>query len=102
VEERLLAQFKRHFPDLAPLVRWHEAATPLTQRRYVRTPAGSMYGLEMSGERLLNPALHLRTPVGGLYLAGQDVLGPGVQPSFMAGLMAAATIEPVLWKELAR
>jgi all-trans-retinol 13,14-reductase len=78
VEERLLAQFKRHFPDLAPLVRLHEAATPLTQRRYVRTP------------------------VGGLYLAGQDVLGPGVQPSFMAGLMAAATIEPVLWKELAR
>jgi all-trans-retinol 13,14-reductase len=102
VAARLLAQFARHFPRLAPLVRLHELATPLTQRRYVRTPAGSMYGLEMSGERLLDPALHLRTPVPGLLLAGQDVLGPGVQASFMAGLMAAATFEPALWKELAR
>lgn len=102
VGARLVAQFARHFPGLAPLLRFHELATPLTQRRYVRTPAGSMYGLEMSGERLLNPALHLRTPVQGLLLAGQDVLGPGVQASFMAGLMAAASFEPVLWKEMGR
>jgi len=102
VGERLLAQFNRHFPALEPLLRFHELATPLTQRRYVRTPAGAMYGLEMSGERLLDPALKLRTPVPGLLLAGQDVMGPGVQAAFMGGMMAAATVDAGLWKELRR
>jgi len=100
VAERLLGQFKRHFPTLAPMVRFHEAATPLTQRRFVRAVGGSMYGIEMSVERQGSDALRLRTPVPGLLLAGQDVIGPGVQAAFMGGLMAAATVEPPLWRQL--
>lgn len=100
--ERLLAQFLRHFPRMQPMLRYHEVSTPLTQRRYVRTPDGAMYGLEMSGDRLLSPALRLRTPVPGLLLAGQDVTGPGVQAAFMGGMMAAAVVDPGLWRELGR
>jgi all-trans-retinol 13,14-reductase len=102
VGERLVAQFLRHFPALAPMLRFHELATPLSQRRYVRTPAGSMYGLEMTDERLTSPALKLRTPVPGLLLAGQDVMGPGVQAAFMGGMMAAATVDAALWREMGR
>ncbi len=102
VAERLLAQFGRHFPALAPRVRFHEAATPLTQRRFVGAVGGSMYGVEMTTDRFGSPALRLRTPVPGLLLAGQDVMGPGVQAAFMGGLMAAASIEPALWRELGR
>jgi len=102
VGARLRAQFDRHFPALAPMVRFTELATPLTQKRYVRTPDGAMYGLEMTGERLTSAALHLRTPIAGLSLAGQDVMGPGVQAAFMGGLMAAASIEPALWREFGR
>jgi all-trans-retinol 13,14-reductase len=98
VGARLVAQFERCFPALAPMLRFHEVATPLTQRRYTRTPDGSMYGLEMSGERLGHEGLRIRTPVPGLLLAGQDVFGPGVQAAFMSGLMAAACIEPRLWR----
>ena len=100
VAARLLGQFQRHFPRLAPLVRFHEAATPLTQRHFVRAVGGSMYGLEMSVDRLGSEALRLRTPVPGLLLAGQDVMGPGVQAAFMGGLMAAATVEPALWRQM--
>jgi all-trans-retinol 13,14-reductase len=100
IEQRLLAQFLRHFPALRPLVRFHELSTPLTQRHYVRTPEGAMYGLEMTAERLTSPALHVRTPLPGLLLAGQDVFGPGVPSAFMAGLLAAASIEPALWSSL--
>jgi all-trans-retinol 13,14-reductase len=100
VAERLVAQFLRHFPSLKPMLRFHELATPLTQRRYVRTPDGAMYGLEMSGERLLSPALNMRTPVPGLLLAGQDVMGPGVQAAFMGGLMAAAAVDARLWRAM--
>jgi all-trans-retinol 13,14-reductase len=102
VAERLLGQFQRHFPKLAPMVRFHEAATPLTQRHFVRAVGGSMYGIEMSVERQGSDALMLRTPVPGLLLAGQDVIGPGVQAAFMGGLMSAATVEPALWRQLGR
>jgi len=100
IEERMLAQFLRHFPALKPMVRFHELSTPLTQRHYVRSPAGAMYGIEMTAERMTSPALHVRTPVPGLLLAGQDVTSPGVPGAFMGGLMAAATVEPALWRSL--
>jgi all-trans-retinol 13,14-reductase len=102
VAQRLRAQFERAFPALAPMVRFHELATPLTQRRYTRAPDGAMYGLEMTGARLTNPALDVRTPLPGLLLAGQDVFGPGVPAAFMSGMVAAAAIEPALWSELRR
>jgi all-trans-retinol 13,14-reductase len=101
IEERLLAQFCRHFPALAPMVRFHELSTPLTQRRYVRSPDGAMYGIEMSAERLTSPALRVGTPVHGLLLAGQDAASPGVAGAFMGGLMAAAALEPALLRQLA-
>ncbi|SCK30451.1 Phytoene dehydrogenase-related protein [Variovorax sp. HW608] len=102
IEERLLSQFLRHFPALKPMLRFHELSTPLTQRRYVRSPGGAMYGIEMSAGRLTSPALHVRTPLPGLLLAGQDVVSPGVQGAFMGGLLAAASLEPALWASLGR
>jgi len=100
VAQRLLRQFLRHFPALQPMLRFHELATPLTQQRYVRAPQGAMYGIEMSAERLTSPALRVRTPLRGLLLAGQDVASPGVQGAFMGGLLAAAALEPALWRQL--
>ena len=100
VEERLLAQFRRHFPALAPMLRFHELSTPVTQQHFVRSPDGAMYGIEMSAQRLGSDALDVRTPVPGLLLAGQDVSGPGIQAACMSGLLAAAAIEPSLLRRL--
>jgi all-trans-retinol 13,14-reductase len=102
VAARLLAQFERHFPALAPMVRFHEAATPRTQQHFTRSLGGSMYGLELTGDRMGNASLNLRTPVPGLLLAGQDVAGPGVPAAFMAGLMAAAAVDSGVWREMGR
>ena len=82
------------------MLRFHELSTPLTQARYVRSPGGAMYGIEMTADRLTSPALHVRTPLPGLLLAGQDVTSPGVPGAFMGGLLAAASIEPALWASL--
>lgn len=100
VEARLLTQFGRHFPALAPMIRFHELATPLTQQHYVRAPQGAMYGIVMDAGRLASGALNVRTPVKGLLLAGQDVSGAGVQAAAMSGLMAAAVLEPALLRQL--
>ncbi len=96
IGERLLAQFARHFADLAAMVRFREISTPLSQQRFVRTPAGAMYGLDMSAGRIESKALSVHTPVPGLLLAGQDVTGAGVQPSSISGMLAAAAIRPSL------
>jgi all-trans-retinol 13,14-reductase len=100
IAENLLAQFKRHFPRLAPLIDFHELSTPLSQAAFVLADHGAMYGLEMSAERLRNQALHVRTPVPGLYLAGQDAGSLGIQGAFMGGFMSAAAIEPRLWSRM--
>jgi len=100
VEERLLAKFLRHFPALKPMVRFDELSTPVTQRRYVRSPDGAMYGIEMKADRLTSSALHARSPLPGLLLAGQDVTSPSVPGTFMGGLMAAAIVEPSLWRRM--
>ena len=102
IAENLLAQFKRHFPRLAPMIDFHEVSTPLSQASFVVADRGAMYGLEMSAERISHSALKVRTPLPGLLLAGQDVAGPGIQGAFMGGFMAAAAIEPRLWRELVR
>jgi all-trans-retinol 13,14-reductase len=100
IGETLLAQFARHFPQLAPLIDFHEISTPLSQAAFVMADHGAMYGLEMSAERMSHRGLRVRTPVPGLRLAGQDAASPGIQGALMGGLMAAASIEPRLWRQM--
>jgi all-trans-retinol 13,14-reductase len=102
IAERLLTQFKRHFPRLAPLIDFHEVSTPLSQASFVVADRGAMYGLEMSAERMSHRALDVRTPLPGLLLAGQDAGSPGIQGAFMGGFMAAASVEPRLWRQMSR
>jgi all-trans-retinol 13,14-reductase len=100
IADTLLAQFRRHFPRLAPLIDFHEISTPLSQASFVMADRGAMYGLEMTAERMSHSALKVRTPVAGLVITGQDAAGPGIQGGFMGGFMAAAAIEPRLWRQL--
>ena len=102
IGERLLAQFTRHFPQLAPMIDFHELSTPLSQAAFVGADRGATYGLEMTAERMRHPALRVRTPVHGLLLAGQDAAGPGIPGALMGGLLAAASFDPRLWRELNR
>jgi all-trans-retinol 13,14-reductase len=96
----LLAQFKRHFPRLAPLVDFYEVSTPLSQAFFDAADRGAAYGLELGAARLAARDLRQRTPVSGLLLAGQDATSLGVQGASLGGFMAAATVEPRLWRQL--
>lgn len=96
IERNLLAQFARHYPRLAPLVRLHEASTPISVASITAAEHGAMYGLQTTPERFLSPALRPRTPIGGLFLAGQDACAPGVTGALMGGVMAAIAVDPKL------
>jgi len=100
IEKRLVAQFSGYFPALAPLIRYSEVSTPLSMAATTGAYEGAMYGLEPTPARFLCKWLHAKTPVSGLYLAGQDVGTPGVQGAMMGGILAAAAIEPKLLSRL--
>lgn len=94
IERNLLDAFRAHFPLMAPLIRCHEISTPLSTAAFVNARQGAMYGLETTPRRLLARSLGAKTPVPGLFLAGQDVATPGVVGAMMGGMLAAAAIDP--------
>ena len=98
--ERLLAHFRRRFPALAPLVRCVEVSTPLTTAHFIGAPRGAVYGMAPTPRRFLSRSLAVRTPLAGLYLAGQDAASPGITGAMMGGLFAAAAIEPAIFRRL--
>ena len=52
--------------------------TPLTIRDRVNSPDGSAYGILRSTRQLMKTASLHRTSIGGLFLAGQNSLAPGI------------------------
>jgi all-trans-retinol 13,14-reductase len=97
---RLLTQFAQHFPALAPLVAYSELSTPLSSLAFTGAEHGAVYGLEASPRRFLSTSLRARTPVTGLYLAGQDVGTTGIVGAMMGGVLAAATLEPKIFTRI--
>jgi all-trans-retinol 13,14-reductase len=93
---RLLTQFANHFPALAPLIAHTELSTPLSSVAFTGANHGGIYGVEASPRRFLSTALRARTPIAGLYLAGQDVGSAGITGAMMGGMLAAAAHAPKL------
>jgi phytoene dehydrogenase-like protein len=69
-----------------------DAYTPLTIRDWVHSPGGSAYGVLRSSSQTLATALLNRTAVKGLYLAGQNVLAPGVIGTIMGSFSSVKLI----------
>ncbi len=67
--------------------------TPLTLRDWVGSPGGSAYGVLRSSSQVLATAMLNRTAVKGLYLAGQNVLAPGIIGTIMGSF---ATVKLIL------
>lgn len=100
VESRMMAYFAERFPDLAPLVVYHELGTPLATAAFTGHEKGGFYGVETTPRRILSDALNARTPVPGLFLAGQDVMSPGIAGALAGGLFGAAAVDPRVFQKL--
>jgi all-trans-retinol 13,14-reductase len=100
VEDAMFGQFEAYFPELAKLVVFRNLSTPLTTRAITGHHKGAFYGIDTTPERLMSEALQTRTPVPGLFLAGQDVLTPGIPGALWGGVLAAATVDPRLFRQL--
>lgn len=100
VEARMFEQFETVFPDLAKLVVFKELATPFSTVSITGHRKGAFYGLDVTPERILSDALRMKTPINGLYLAGQDVASPGVPGAMWGGVLCAASIDPKVFMHL--
>jgi all-trans-retinol 13,14-reductase len=95
LHERLLAQFKRHMPEIAPMIDYVEMSTPLSTDNFCRPVAGSIYGLEPTPERFRCDWLRPRSPIPNLFFSGSEVATVGVIGAMMGGVLAAIAAEPL-------
>lgn len=100
VEDAMFAQFRNYFPELAELVVYRELSTPLATAAITGHNFGAFYGLEVTPRRMLSNALRMKTPVEGLYLAGQDALSPGIPGAMWGGFLGAASIDPKIFTRM--
>jgi len=91
--------FVARFPALAPLVVYRGLGTPLATAAFTGHEKGGIYGVETTPRRMLSDALNARTPVPGLFLAGQDVMSPGIAGALSGGMFGAAAIDPRVFRK---
>ncbi|MDR3630486.1 MAG: NAD(P)/FAD-dependent oxidoreductase [Desulfocapsaceae bacterium] len=73
-------------------IRLLDVSTPLTLRDWVGSPEGSAYGVMRSAQQMLPAALLNRSSLQGLFLAGQNVLAPGLLGTIMGSLVTVQFI----------
>ncbi len=91
----MLHEYRSHYPDLAPFITHTELSTPLSTDHFASAYRGSIYGLATEPERFLSGDLTPKTPVKGLYMAGVDVMAPGIAGAMGGGITSALAAEPL-------
>ncbi|GEM_PF-479045 len=88
IASRIIERINEIHPGFKNLIDYKEVGTPLTFENFQNSPLGQFYGLPTTKERLLSPVSRCVSSVKGLYLAGQDVLSPGIIPAALGGMEA--------------
>jgi phytoene dehydrogenase-like protein len=89
--EELLGEARAVLGPL-PGARVLDVYTPLTLRDWVGSPGGTAYGVLRSARQRFRAALLNRTPIQGLYCAGQSVLAPGILGTVVGSIETAGLI----------
>lgn len=87
---RLVERIEAYAPGFRDLVAFAELATPLSFATFQHSADGAFYGLDATPDRILSPLTSAVTDVPGLFLAGQDVVSPGIGGAIMGGVLAAS------------
>lgn len=90
VARRIIERAEAQFPGFRDVLAFYELATPLTFGTYQNAVDGAFYGLPSSPDRLTHRLASPRTPIPGLYLAGQDAMSPGIIGAAAGGVRAVS------------
>lgn len=92
VAQALVGALDRHFPGLAGHVAVSEVSTPPTYVTFSGHHEGIPYGVAPIPARYASFDLRPQTPIGNLFLCGQDMVLPGVTAAFGSAMMCCAWI----------
>ena len=95
ISAALLDQYLEHYRHLEKLVKFTELSTPLSTHHFARSHQGSIYGLASEPDRFLNKELTPKTSIKNFYMAGVDVMAPGIAGAVGGGALAVAASEPL-------
>jgi len=91
--EKMLQEAYRNYPRLENRLKFYVGSTPRTLEKYLGSRKGCAYGVAPTPARFranrewMNP----QTPIKNLYLAGQDLVSPGLCGGMMGGVLAASS-----------
>ncbi|XP_045626463.2 all-trans-retinol 13,14-reductase [Procambarus clarkii] len=92
---KAVEQASNIFPSIKDHIDYINIGTPLSNRYYLGTPRGEIYGLDHTSERFSiwnNAILRPQTDVPGVYLTGQDICSCGFAGALWGGLLCATSI----------
>ncbi|MBI2059387.1 MAG: NAD(P)/FAD-dependent oxidoreductase [Nitrospirae bacterium] len=89
IAEKVLESAERYVPGLRDHIVLKESATPATVWHFVRGREGGIYGPEHSPDQTTFRRFTTQIGIPGLYLAGASVLGAGIMPCLISGMMAS-------------
>ncbi len=98
--DELVDATEKILPGLRENLVFRELGTPATNRYYVKSIDGNMYGTEKTLDQLGPFAFSTRSPIPGLFLCGSSTLSHGVFGAAQSGLVAAAQATGVSTREL--
>jgi all-trans-retinol 13,14-reductase len=90
--DRLLAELRHRVPAIEGAVTTWELSTPLSMQHFTAAAQGASYGLAHSPARFLSRDLRPRTPVGNLFLTGQDIGTCGVMGALSGAVTTASVV----------
>jgi len=93
-EEKIVAFIAEATEILGPLkdLTVIDAYTPLTIRDYVGSPDGSAYGIMRSSNQLMQTTFLNRLNIDGLFLAGQNIMAPGIMGTTLGSFLVAQKV----------
>jgi all-trans-retinol 13,14-reductase len=92
MSQRLLEQLFRFEPQCRDAIVHHELSTPLSTRHFVNYEKGEIYGLSHDPGRFESRFLRPKSPIGGLWLSGQDVATCGIGGALLSGYLTVSAI----------
>ena len=89
---RMFEGLEKRVPGISKHVTFWDLGTPLTNKHYLNTTRGSLYGIEKSIKQVGPGAFPTKAAFEGLYMCGASTLSHGVAGVTSTGLAAAKAI----------
>ncbi|WP_245529667.1 phytoene desaturase family protein [Cellulophaga algicola] len=95
-KEQIIAKFfvtlEKVIPGISNHVTQKELGTPLTNKYYINSTRGSVYGTEKSLKHIGPFAYKSKSEIENLYMCGASIVSHGVAGASYSGVQTAATI----------